>query len=84
MRAPTLLARGTEVIVRWKGAGANGSPITGYLVDISRGRDRTRPGSARRAVFKRLEPGRYTFRVAATNGVGTSPYSARARIRIER
>lgn len=82
MKAPTLLARGTKVIVRWKGATANGSPITRYLVDINKGKDRTRPGSARKAVFKHLDPGRYRVRIAATNAVGTSPYSPWVRIRI--
>lgn len=82
MSAPRLRSRGTRVVVRWQAASANGSPITRYVIDISRGKDKTRPGGARKAVFRHLKPGRYKFRIAAANGIGTSPYSARARIRI--
>ena len=39
-------------------------------------------GSARKTVFKRLKPGRYKFRIAATNAIGTSPYSAWVKVRI--
>ena len=47
-----------------------------------RPQDKTTSGSARKAVFKRLKPGRYKFRSAAINAGGTSPYSAWAKVRI--
>jgi hypothetical protein len=56
--------------------------VSTYTIDISKGRDKSVPGSARKVVFKRLKPGLYKFRVAATNAVGTSPFSARTRVRI--
>jgi hypothetical protein len=56
--------------------------VSTYAVDISRGKDKTVRGSARRTVFRRLEPGRYKFRIAATNAIGTSPYSAWTKVRV--
>jgi hypothetical protein len=82
MQAPKLHARGRRVIVIWKGAASHGSPIIGYVIDNNVGKQRTRPGSARRMVFKHLERGRYKFRIAATNAVGTSPFSSWVRIRV--
>ncbi len=46
MKAPVLLVRGTKVIVRWTAASANGSAVSKYVVDISRGKDKTVTGSA--------------------------------------
>ncbi|WP_165821132.1 thrombospondin type 3 repeat-containing protein [Nocardioides gansuensis] len=82
MKAPRLVVRGTKAIVRWTAASANGSAVSKYVVDISKGKDKTVGGSARKTVFRQLKPGRYKFRIAATNAFGTSPYSAWARIRI--
>ena len=82
MKAPRLAVRGTKAIVRWAAASANGSAVSRYLVDISRGKDKRVGGSARKTVFKRLKPGRYKFRIAATNAIGTSPYSAWVKVRI--
>jgi len=82
MKAPRLVSLGKRVVVKWTAATANGSPVTRYLIDISRGDDKTKPGSARKAAFKHLKPGRYKFRIAAVNAIGTSPYSVRVRIRI--
>ena len=82
MNAPRVVVKGHKAIVRWTAASANGSTVSRYTIDISKGRDKTAAGSARKVVFKRLKPGRYTFRVAATNTIGTSPFSARARIRV--
>lgn len=39
-------------------------------------------GSAPKTAFKSLEPGRYKFRIAAVNAVGTSPYSSWVKVRI--
>jgi murein DD-endopeptidase MepM/ murein hydrolase activator NlpD len=82
MKAPTVVVRGRRVIVKWKAAEPNGSPITRYLVDISKGKDKTLEVSARKTVFKRLRPGRYRIRIAARNAVGTSPYSAWVKVRV--
>ena len=82
MKAPGLRVRGRRVIVTWQAAAPHGSPITSYRVDISKGKDKTRPASARKAVFKGLAPGRYRFRIAARNAIGTSPYSVWVRIRV--
>ena len=82
MKAPKLIVRGTKAIVRWTAASANGSAVSKYVVDISKGKDKTVTGSVRKTVFKRLKPGRYKFRIAATNAIGTSPYSAWVNVRI--
>ena len=82
MRAPKVVVRGRKVVVKWKTGIANGSPITRYLIDISKVKDKAANASARRTVFKRLKPGRYRIRIAARNAIGTSPYSAWVRIRI--
>jgi hypothetical protein len=82
MAAPVVSVRGSKAIVRWIAAGANGSTVSTYTIDISRGRDRSVAGAARKVIFKNLAPGLYRFRVAATNAVGTSPFSARARVRV--
>lgn len=82
MQAPKVVARGAKVIVKWKAADPNGSAITRYLVDISKGKDKTASPSARKAVFKHLKPGKYRIRVAARNVIGTSPYSVWVKIRI--
>lgn len=82
MDPPRVTVRGNRAIVRWTAADANGSAVTTYLVDISRGKDKTVDGSVRRAVFRRLKPDRYRFRIAATNAIGTSPFSAWVRARI--
>ncbi|KRF34691.1 hypothetical protein ASG94_10965 [Nocardioides sp. Soil805] len=82
MKAPRVAVRGRKVIVRWTAATANGSAVSRYVVDISRGKDASVRGSVHRKVFRRLETGRYKFRIAAVNAVGISPYSRWARIRI--
>jgi hypothetical protein len=82
MRPPTAVVRGTRVVVRWRAAIANGSPVIRYLIDASWGKDRTVAGHVRKVVFRRLEPGRYRFRVAARNARGTSPYSRWISIRV--
>ena len=74
--AVQVVVRPGRAVVKWKAAHPNGSAITRYEVDISRGKDRTLPASARRTVFRSLDPGRYRVRVAAHNTVGTGPYSS--------
>jgi len=80
--APRVSVRGRKAIVRWSAAQPNGSEVRSYLIDISRGKDKKVAPWQRRTVFKALPPGRYRFRVAATNDVGRSPYSAWVRARV--
>lgn len=82
MKAPRLAVRGSRAVVRWAAASANGSPVSAYVIDISKGKDKTVGGAARKVVFKRLRPGRYKFRISATNAMGTSSFSAWAKVRI--
>jgi hypothetical protein len=82
MPAPKVVVRGSKAIVKWKTASANGSPITGYKVDISKGKDKNRPPSARKVVYKNLKPGKYKVRITASNAIGNGPYSTRTKFRI--
>ena len=82
MKAPKVIVRGTRVIVKWKAAVPNGSAIARYLVGISKGKDKRAGASARKTVFRNLKPGRYKVRIAASNAIGTSPYSAWVKFRI--
>jgi hypothetical protein len=82
MQAPKVVVRGSTAILKWTAADPNGSPITRYKVDISKGKDRTLAASAQKTVFKKLKPGRYRVRVAAHNGLGSGSYSTWAKFRI--
>lgn len=82
MRAPKVVVRGKQAIVKWTAADPNGSRITRYKVDISKGKDRTLPASARKTVFKNLKPGLYKVRITARNAIGVGPYSPWTRFRI--
>jgi hypothetical protein len=82
MSAPKVLIRGRKAILKWKTAVPNGSAITRYLIDISKGKDKTTTASAQRTAFKRLKPGKYRIRIAARNAIGTSPYSTWVKFRI--
>ena len=82
VETPKVIVRGRKIVVKWKPASANGSPITRYLIDISKGKDKTAKARARKGVFKGLKPGRYRVRIAARNAIGTSPYSAWVKVRI--
>ena len=84
MDAPRVTKRGRKVIVRWTSARDNGSAVTQYVVDISRGRDKRAAPWARKVVYKGLKPGRYRFRVTAANAVGQSDPSPWARVRVRR
>ena len=82
MAPPQVAVRGTKAIVTWRAATPHGTPVTGYLVDIDRGRDKSVQGDVRKAVFKNLERGRYRIRVAARSAAGTSPSSRWVKIRV--
>lgn len=82
MKAPKAVSSDRNVVVRWKAANNNGSAITRYIVDISKGKSKSAGSSARRAVFKNLAPGRYRVRVAAKNAIGRSPFSAWTVVRV--
>lgn len=73
MGRPTVTVRGSRVTIRWQAAIPNGSPVTQYVVDLSRGKDRT-TGPTARSVTVRLAPGRYRVRTTARNAVGVAPY----------
>jgi hypothetical protein len=81
-RAPRVSVRGNRVVVRWQQPTANGALVVGYVVDISRGRDKILGAKARRTVFKRLKPGRYKIRVASRSAAGTAPFSGWTKIRV--
>lgn len=82
MRAPRVKVRGRRIVVTWTAATENGSPVTGYLVDISKGKDRLVSRNVRKTVFKGVKPGRYRLRTLARSATGTSPVSAWAKARV--
>ncbi|MDP3890365.1 fibronectin type III domain-containing protein, partial [Nocardioides sp.] len=82
MRSPNVAVRGSRAIVKWPAANPNGSSITRYKVDISTGKDKALPASARKTVFENLKPGSYKVRITARNAIGTGPYSTWTRFRI--
>lgn len=82
MNAPQVSVRGRKAIVRWRAAASNGSRVTRYVIDISRGKDKTVRARARKTAFRGLKPGKYRIRIAARNAFGLSPYSTRVKIRI--
>jgi chitodextrinase len=82
MEAPRVVVRQTRAILKWATADSNGSRVSAYVIQMSNGKDKTTWGTVHRVVFKDLEPGRYRFRIAATNAVGASPFSTWVKIRI--
>ncbi|MFW2383097.1 MAG: fibronectin type III domain-containing protein, partial [Acidimicrobiales bacterium] len=64
----TVTPAGQGVAISWNAPADNGSPITGYQVNLS-GSITTVPSSP--ASFENLAPGDYSVSVAAINGVGT-------------
>lgn len=83
MKTPGVAVRGSSAVVKWAAPAANGSRIAQYRIDISKGKDKRVAGTVRKAVFKRLNPGVYRFRVAAQNATGWSPVSSWAKVRIK-
>ncbi len=81
---PTVTVRGRKVTVRWQPADARGSRVVRYVVESSAGSTRSKPGRAKKLVFRRLKPGRYKFRVTAVNAVGSSPASAWVKVRVRK
>ncbi|CUR58096.1 exported hypothetical protein [metagenome] len=82
MAALSVTVRNRRVVARWSAAKSPGSLVTKYVLDISRGRDRTATGGARKLSFGKLPRGSYRIRIAAVNAVGRSPYSAWTRVRV--
>ena len=67
----------TTVAVSWHAAAANGHPITGYTATASPGGNTcTTTGTLTCTVNSLTNGTTYTFRVTATNSVGTGPASA--------
>ena len=82
MAAPRVRVRGRKAVVRWAAATSPGSTVTAYRVDLSKGRDRSATGGARKVVLARLKPGTYKVRVAALNAAGWSRYSRWVKVRV--
>jgi hypothetical protein len=78
----SVAVRDRKAVVSWDAADPHGSAVTRYLVDLSKGTDRSVAGSALRIVLRNLDPGRYQVRLAARNALGDSPYSGWKRFRI--
>lgn len=62
--------------VNWSESAANGSPVLTYTVTASNGKSLVVKGNLRTLKFTGLSNGtKYTFKVKATNSVGSSPTS---------
>lgn len=75
MKKLRVVVHGSRVILEWSAARTvKGQPITRYLLDLSKGHDRTAATSGT-TVLKHVRRGRYRIRIAARSSAGTSPYS---------
>ena len=70
----------TQVTVNWSGASSNGSPISGYSIQVFSGSliNTVTSGSTSVVVTGLTNGTSYTFSVAAVNGVGTGSYSSQS------
>ncbi len=74
--APTVVEGDQTVTVGWSPPATNGEPITSYTINWSGGAAVTVPGSDATHVFSGLANGTgYTFRVTATNALGSGVIS---------
>lgn len=80
---PVAAVSGQRVVLRWKPANPNGSPLLRYEVSGGARPSRTSPG-VRTLSFKRMRPGRYSFRVRSVNAVGASALSPPLQVRVRR
>ncbi|MFC4787378.1 fibronectin type III domain-containing protein, partial [Nocardioides sp. MAHUQ-72] len=81
---PAVIVKGRSVTLRWKSPNDNGSRVVRYTIISNRGQQKTVGTAVHKVVFKRLTPGRYKFRVTATNDIGDGPTSPVVRVRIRR
>ena len=73
----TAVRGNTQATVSWAAAGGNGSPVTGYTVTAMPGGKTCTTTDATTCTVDGLTNGNaYTFIVAASNSMGTSPASA--------
>ncbi|WP_261818335.1 fibronectin type III domain-containing protein [Nocardioides sp. OK12] len=79
---PQAKVKNRKVIIRWKPVGSNGSDLTGYTVASNRGHLKTVAPGKTKVVFRKLKPGRYKFKVTATNEFGDSRSSRKVRVDI--
>ena len=81
---PLVKVKRDKLVVKWTTPENNGSPISGYVVSVSKGRSVTTTGTRTRVVIRKARPGNYKIRVAAVSDVGTSAKSAVVRVRVAR
>ena len=81
---PTAIVKGRSVTLRWELPYDNGSRVARYTITSNKGQEKTVGAAAHKVVFKRLTPGRYKFKVTATNDIGDGPTSPAVRVRIRR
>lgn len=73
---PTFVEGDGQVTVQWEAPATNGEPISSYTISWSGGSPVTVPGSDASHVFTGLTNGSaYTFRVTATNALGSGQIS---------
>lgn len=80
---PTVKVKRRKAVIRWAPPADGGAAVTTYRVSVN-GKSVTRGAGARSLVLKKLKPGRYRVKIAATNGVGNGPASQIVKFTIRR
>ncbi|WP_240195730.1 fibronectin type III domain-containing protein [Nocardioides faecalis] len=81
MAVPKVKVKGRKVTLTWAAPATGGAPVTRYVIDLNKGKDKVAKASARKIVLK-LKKGSYKVRVAAVNRLGQAPYTAWVTIRV--
>ncbi|WP_395659186.1 fibronectin type III domain-containing protein [Nocardioides sp.] len=79
---PAAAVSGRSVTLTWVAPGANGSPVTGYVVRWA-GKSKRVPAPTTSLILNALKPGKYKFSVAAVNAIGTGPASPARSVKIK-